>query len=166
MLLCPYMHAGFERRGREQPRGMQLQSVRKQNTKFGEVLVAETHAQPQRFLLGFQISPAKRLASAVKQAQAMVQLSTSKPQFGLAAADILDPQQLPTVEAPAFEEMRCGHLCLPRNAVCRAAMLLPCQQLSVCRAMCLLAAVTCRARCGHPSRTSAFALAVTLCIAP
>lgn len=86
---------------------VQLQSVKQQKTKFGEVLVAETHAHPQRFLLGFQISPPKRLAAVVQQAQAMVKLCATKPHFGLSAADIVDPKELPSGDQLAFQEAKC-----------------------------------------------------------
>ena len=68
--------------------------MRKQTTKFGDVLVAETVGQPQKFLLGFQIKPAARLDAAVQQANAMLQLAMVKPVFGLHAADFVDPQHL------------------------------------------------------------------------
>ena len=73
---------------------LQIGAIRKQSTKFGDVLVAETLPQPNKFLLGFQVKPTERLDAVVKQATAMLQLHAAKPDFGLRAADFVDPQHL------------------------------------------------------------------------
>ena len=94
---------------------MQLKSVKQQETKFGKTLVAETLPQPQKFLLGFQIKPEEKLESVLQQAQSMMHLSSSKPNFGLVAAAFENPQPLSEETKALFESEYAPQLPLRLN---------------------------------------------------
>jgi hypothetical protein len=91
---------------------LQIKSVRKQSTKFGNVVVAETHPQPQKFLLGFQIKPEERLESVMQHVQTILQLSNAKPSFGLHASAFHDPQPLSDSTRALFNSEYAFSCCL------------------------------------------------------
>jgi hypothetical protein len=69
-------------------------------------MVIETSPLPQKFLLGFQIKPDARLDAVVQQALTMLKLRDTQPQFGLKAADFVDPQCL-TESTQALLDSEC-----------------------------------------------------------
>lgn len=70
---------------------MQLKSARTRSSKFGQVLVLETHPEAgPKYLLGFQVAPKERLAEVVATIDVLLQMHITSPNSGVHAAHISD----------------------------------------------------------------------------
>jgi hypothetical protein len=112
---------------------LQVKSAKSSRTKFGVVLVVETFPVPQKYMLGFQISPLERLEATRTQLEGLIAASRLSPNYGLQASEFIDPTHL-SDQVHESSSLECGSL-QPRRA---ALFLLTCATY-----MCILMEAKC-----------------------